>query len=64
MNYDLLFDPVKIGPVTAPNRFYAVPHSTGHGHLAPQGSRGLREMKAAGGWGSLIQRCWNVLMYL
>ena len=53
MNYDLLFEPVKIGPVTAPNRFYAVPHSTGHGHLAPQGSRGLREMKAAGGWGTV-----------
>jgi hypothetical protein len=25
--YDILFEPVKIGPVTAPNRFYAVPHA-------------------------------------
>ena len=49
--YDLLFEPVKIGPVTAPNRFYSVPHATGHGHAAPNGSIGLREMKAKGGWG-------------
>ena len=25
--YDVLFEPVKIGPVTARNRFYAVPHA-------------------------------------
>ena len=24
--FDVLFEPVKIGPVTAPNRFYQVPH--------------------------------------
>ena len=29
--YDLLFEPVKIGPKTAPNRFYQVPHCTGAG---------------------------------
>lgn len=49
--YDILFEPVKIGPVTAPNRFYAVPHATGHGHLQPNGSIALRAMKAEGGWG-------------
>jgi dimethylamine/trimethylamine dehydrogenase len=49
--YDILFEPVPIGPVTALNRFYAVPHATGHGHLQPNGSIGVREMKAAGGWG-------------
>ncbi len=49
--YDILFEPVRIGPVTAPNRFYAVPHATGHGHLQPNGSIALREMKAEGGWG-------------
>jgi hypothetical protein len=27
--YDVLFEPVKIGPVTARNRFYQVPHCTG-----------------------------------
>lgn len=49
--YDVLFTPVQIGPVTAPNRFYAVPHATGHGHTAPMGAIGLRAMKAEGGWG-------------
>ena len=39
--YDILFEPVKIGPVTAPNRFYAVPHATGHGYLQPNGSIAL-----------------------
>ena len=28
-NYEILFEPVKIGPVTAPNRFYQVPHANG-----------------------------------
>lgn len=49
--YSVLFEPVIIGPVTAPNRFYAVPHATGHGHSQPNGSIALREMKAEGGWG-------------
>jgi dimethylamine/trimethylamine dehydrogenase len=49
--YDVLFDPVKIGPITAPNRFFSVPHATGHNPLMPNGSIGMREMKAEGGWG-------------
>ena len=49
--YDILFEPVKIGPVTAPNRFYAVPHATGHGWTQPDGAIALRAMKAEGGWG-------------
>lgn len=27
--YDILFEPIKTGPVTAPNRFYQVPHCNG-----------------------------------
>ena len=34
--YDILFEPVKIGPVTAPNRFYQTPHATGLGWQRPQ----------------------------
>ncbi len=49
--YDVLFEPVKIGPVTAPNRFYAVPHATGHGWTQPDAAIALRAMKAEGGWG-------------
>ncbi len=49
--YDILFEPVKIGPVTAPNRFYQVPHCTGMGHRYPQAEARLRGIKAEGGWG-------------
>ncbi|MEM8813736.1 MAG: NAD(P)-binding protein [Pseudomonadota bacterium] len=49
--YAPLFEPIRIGPVTAPNRFYAVPHATGHSPLMPNGSIGMRAMKAEGGWG-------------
>jgi dimethylamine/trimethylamine dehydrogenase len=49
--YDILFEPVKIGPVTAPNRFYQVPHCTGLGWLRPRMVAELRGIKAEGGWG-------------
>ncbi|MCH7889520.1 MAG: NADH:flavin oxidoreductase, partial [Proteobacteria bacterium] len=48
--YDILFEPVKIGPVTAKNRFYQVPHCSGMGHLRPNSSAAMRAMKAEGGW--------------
>ena len=49
--YSVLFEPVKIGPVTAPNRFYQVPHCNGMGHLRPQAEAAMRGIKAEGGWG-------------
>ncbi|MEM6375029.1 MAG: FAD-dependent oxidoreductase [Pseudomonadota bacterium] len=49
--YDILFEPVKIGPVTAKNRFYQVPHCTGMGWLRPHTLAAMREVKAMGGWG-------------
>ena len=49
--YDILFEPVKIGPVTAKNRFYQVPHCTGMGWLRPRMVADLRGIKAEGGWG-------------
>lgn len=49
--YDILFQPVRIGPVTAPNRFYQVPHCTGMGYLRPNTLAAMREVKAEGGWG-------------
>jgi dimethylamine/trimethylamine dehydrogenase len=49
--YDVLFEPVKIGPVTAPNRFYQVPHADGMGYAMPRCLAGMREVKAEGGWG-------------
>jgi dimethylamine/trimethylamine dehydrogenase len=51
--FDVLFEPVRIGPVTAPNRFYQVPHCTGMGYRRPQSLAALREVKAEGGWGTV-----------
>jgi dimethylamine/trimethylamine dehydrogenase len=51
--FDILFEPVQIGPVTAPNRFYQVPHCTGMGYRRPQTLAGLRGVKAEGGWGTV-----------
>ena len=48
--YDILFEPVKIGPVTARNRFYQVPHCNGMGHSWPETVAAMRAMKAEGGW--------------
>jgi dimethylamine/trimethylamine dehydrogenase len=48
--YDILFEPVRIGPVTAKNRFYQVPHCNGMGHLRPNSLAAMRGVKAEGGW--------------
>lgn len=51
--FDVLFEPVEIGPVTAPNRFYQVPHCTGMGYRRPNSVAALRGVKAEGGWGTV-----------
>ena len=48
--YDILFEPVKIGPVTARNRFYQVPHCNGMGYVRPNSLAAMRGIKAEGGW--------------
>ena len=48
--YSVLFEPLKIGPVTARNRFFQVPHCTGMGHLRPKADAAIRAIKAEGGW--------------
>jgi dimethylamine/trimethylamine dehydrogenase len=49
--YDILFEPVQIGPVTAPNRFFQVPHCNGMGYRYPSSMAEMRRIKAEGGWG-------------
>ncbi len=49
--YDVLFEPVRIGPVTAPNRFYQTPHCNGMGIAFPSTMAAMRSVKAEGGWG-------------
>jgi len=48
--YDILFEPVKIGPVTAKNRFFQAPHCNGMGYAQPLGVAAMRGVKAEGGW--------------
>ncbi|MCZ4353538.1 FAD-dependent oxidoreductase [Roseovarius aestuarii] len=48
--FDILFEPVKIGPVTARNRFYQVPHCNGMGRAYPSSVAQMRRIKAEGGW--------------
>ena len=47
--YDILFEPVKIGPVTARNRFYQVPHCNGGGYRDPSAVAEMREAFARRG---------------
>jgi dimethylamine/trimethylamine dehydrogenase len=49
--HKILFDPIDIGPVTAPNRFYQVPHASGMTESNPRVRAAFRETKAEGGWG-------------
>lgn len=48
--HDVLFTPIRLGPKTAPNRFYQTPHATGLGE-SPAANAALRRIKAEGGWG-------------
>lgn len=48
--YDILFEPIRLGPVVARNRFFQVPHCNGMGHAMPQAHAAMREVKAEGGW--------------
>jgi dimethylamine/trimethylamine dehydrogenase len=48
--FDILFEPVRIGPKLARNRFFQVPHASGMTNAAPHVRAGFREAKAEGGW--------------
>ena len=48
--YDILLEPVRIGPLTARNRFYQVPHCTGSGRNHPNTAAEIRAVNAEGGW--------------
>ena len=50
-DFDVLFEPVRIGPKVAPNRFYQVPHCNGLGYRRVQALARMRGIKAEGGWG-------------
>ncbi|RNF36382.1 FAD-dependent oxidoreductase [Paracoccus methylarcula] len=52
--YDVLFEPMRIGPVIAKNRFYQVPHCNGGGYRDPSAAAEMRGTKAEGGWGVIF----------
>ena len=43
--YQVLFEPIKIGPVIAKNRFYQVPHCNGGGYRDPSAAAEMRNIK-------------------
>jgi len=50
--YDILFEPIKLGPKTMKNRFYQIPHCNGFGSEKPLSQAFFRSMKAEGGYGA------------
>ena len=52
--YDILFEPVRIGPKVAKNRFFQVPHCNGGGYRDPSAVVEMRRTKAEGGWGVIF----------
>ena len=52
--YDVLFEPVQLGPKTLRNRFWQVPHCNGAGSDRPGMQAAFRGMKAEGGWGAVF----------
>jgi dimethylamine/trimethylamine dehydrogenase len=52
--HDILFQPLAIGPLTAKNRFFQVPHCNGAGYRDPSAAAAMREVKSEGGWGVIF----------
>lgn len=51
--YDVLFQPIPIGPKVLRNRFYQVPHCIGAGSDKPGFQAAHRSLKAEGGWAAM-----------
>ena len=48
--FDVLFEPISLGPAVARNRFYQSPHCNGMGRNYPTPMAAMRGVKAEGGW--------------
>jgi dimethylamine/trimethylamine dehydrogenase len=51
--YEILFEPIRIGPKTMKNRFYQIPHCNGFGSEKPYSQAYFRAVKAEGGFGAV-----------
>ena len=56
--FDILFEPLRLGPKVIKNRFYQVPHCNGLGSSLPYSHAAMRGVKAEGGWGAV---CTEIL---
>ena len=58
--FDILFEPVRIGPKVLRNRFYQVPHCTGFGTDKPDAQARFRATKAEGGWAAVCTELCSI----
>ncbi|HZU19830.1 MAG TPA: NAD(P)-binding protein [Gaiellaceae bacterium] len=58
--FDILFEPVRIGPKVLRNRFYQVPHCTGFGTDKPGAQARFRATKAEGGWAAICTELCSI----
>ncbi|MFV0373886.1 hypothetical protein [Microbacterium sp.] len=58
--YSVLFEPVRIGPKTAKNRFWCTPHAIGFGSDNPGSAAAYRGMRAEGGWGVVFTEATTI----
>ena len=58
--YDILFEPVQLGPKTLRNRFWQVPHCNGAGSDRPGFQAAFRGIKAEGGWGAVFTEVCSI----
>src|SRR5918911_117034 len=58
--FDILFEPVRIGPKVLRNRFYQVPHCTGFGTDRPAAQARFRATKAEGGWAAVCTELCSI----
>jgi dimethylamine/trimethylamine dehydrogenase len=58
--YDILFEPVRVGPKVLRNRFWQTPHACGFGSDLPGSQAGYRAAKAEGGWGAVFTEATSI----
>ena len=58
--FDVLFEPVRIGPRVARNRFWSTPHASGFGTDFAGMQAAYRGVKAEGGWGVIFTEASSI----
>ncbi|MCP3426936.1 FAD-dependent oxidoreductase [Rothia sp. AR01] len=58
--YSILFEPIRLGPKWAKNRFWQTPHASGFGSDHPSSQAKYRETKAEGGWGVVFTEATSI----